>query len=129
VGVTVTEPNTDDTPLAYFSKVEAKIKYISFEPLLKWTVGISTRLVDSFYKAGIKWLIIGACTGSKSQMKELCKRHPDLTLMPHENRWTAQPRIEWVKEIVRAADKANIPVFLKNNLKPLIGDDLRQEMP
>jgi len=29
------------------------------------------------------------------------------------------PKIEWIKEIVEAADKAGIPVFLKDNLRPL----------
>jgi len=51
--------------------------------------------------------------------------------------------IEWVKEIVKACDKADIPVFLKDNLKPLftaidgldgrVGkyfiEPLRQELP
>jgi hypothetical protein len=41
--------------------------------------------------------------------------------------------IEWVKQIVEAADKAGIAVFLKDNLKPLLlwGDivPLRQELP
>ena len=30
------------------------------------------------------------------------------------------PKIEWIKEIVEAADKAGVPVFLKNNLEPLL---------
>ena len=51
-------------------------------------------------------------------------------------------KIEWVTEIVEAADAAGIPVFLKDSLKPMIfGDplfaegmvtwagELRQEMP
>lgn len=29
-------------------------------------------------------------------------------------------KIEWVEEIVQAADEAGIPVFLKDNLKPLL---------
>ncbi|GAH56543.1 unnamed protein product [marine sediment metagenome] len=29
------------------------------------------------------------------------------------------PRIEWVEEIIGAADKAGVPVFLKDNLRPL----------
>ena len=41
-----------------------------------------------------------------------------------------QTKIEWVQEIVKAADKAGIPVFQKDNLAPLLGkDNLRQEMP
>ena len=67
--------------------------------------------------------------------------------MPWGKKWTAQPPIEWVREIVEAADRAGIKVFLKDNLEPLLGQDphskrfkgydaernmlvgLRQEMP
>ena len=31
-----------------------------------------------------------------------------------------QPKIEWVEEIEKAADKAGIPVFLKDNLLELV---------
>lgn len=51
-------------------------------------------------EAGISWLIIGAQT-----------------------RPTVFPKIEWVKEIVMASDQAGIPVFLKDNLKPLLIND------
>ena len=47
--------------------------------------------------AGISWVVIG------SQTK------------PYR-----PPTIEAVEEIVKACDKAGIPVFLKNNLKPII---------
>jgi len=30
------------------------------------------------------------------------------------------PKIEWVREIVEACDKAGVPVFLKDNLRPLL---------
>jgi len=70
--------------------------------------------------AGINWVIIGAQT------------------KPYK-----PPKIEWVEEIVKACDKAGIPVFLKDNLKPLLQPlmtapnmswfgntfGLRQEMP
>ena len=48
-------------------------------------------------EAGISWVILG------SQTK------------PYK-----PPKIEWVREIVQAADKAGVKVFLKKNLKPLI---------
>ncbi len=102
-------------------------------------------------EAGISWLIIGACTGSwkdMARLKQLVKegftyvlKYPNLELTKWGNKWTAQPKIEWVQEIVEAADKAEIPVFLKDNLKPLLSGylghnlpwdkqgDYRQEMP
>ena len=64
---------------------------------------------------GIDWIILGAATA------------------PYR-----PPRIEWVNEICEAANKAGVPVWLKNNLKPLfdkcarlsgIGYTLRQELP
>jgi len=48
-------------------------------------------------EAGISWIILGSQT-----------------------RPTVYPKIEWVQEIVEAADKVGIPVFLKDNLKPLL---------
>ena len=90
----------------------------------------------------INWLIIGACTGTFMAMVEICNRYPELTLMPCNKRWTLQPRIEWVREIVEAADKAGVKVFLKDNLYQLYLSNpqdscywmfkdakLRQEMP
>ncbi len=87
--------------------VKAKVKFISFEPLLspvrfKWYTGF------------VDWVIVGAQT-------------------PY-NKKTA-PQKEWVDEIVDAADEAHIPVFLKENLRPVLkavyGDNLpmRQEFP
>ena len=54
-------------------------------------------MVNKLKDAGISWLIIGAQT-----------------------RPTVLPKIEWVKEIVEAADQAGVKVFLKNNLFSLI---------
>ena len=53
--------------------------------------------MNELREAGISWVILG------SQTK------------PYK-----PPRIEWVKEIVRACDKAGVPVFLKDNLMPLM---------
>ena len=94
----------ESRPLRHIVDIKAPVKFISFEPLLEfchwWT---SDLLQQSFIKAGINWVIIGAQT-------------------PYSKK--TAPRIEWVKEIVDAADKAKIPVFLKNNLIKLWGDDL-----
>ncbi len=93
--------------------IEAKVKYISFEPLLE--------RMDVRSLSSVQWVIIGA-----------------------QSKPTIMPKIEWVREIVSACDKAGIPVFLKNSLVPLTGPErlwqgfhsninghwqLRQEMP
>ena len=53
-----------------------------------------------YKRQGINWLIIGAQTN------------------PYK-----PPEFSWVQEIVEAADKAGVKVFLKDNLKPLLEDD------
>ena len=99
-------------PIYFLKRIVAKVKFISFEPLLYPTT--QTNLVSN-----LDWVIIG------SQTK------------PYK-----PPKIEWVEEIVRGCDKAGMPVFLKDNLYPLLGlgngksichinetGVLRQEMP
>ncbi len=120
VGVTATNDSMFRIASIELMKVNAKVKYISFEPLLDWSdyyAGVLTRvnsLGDRWMKqGGINWLIIGA------QSK------------PYK-----PPKIEWVKEIIMAAERAGIPYFIKNNLKPLLekeqsfkGWAMKQEMP
>ena len=123
VGVSATNTPMFVKSLNWLDEIEAKIKYISFEPLLE-RIPLNSKALQL---AGINWVIIGAQTKP-----------------------TVMPKIEWVREIVEAADKAGIPVFLKNNLKSLVIDgnkpvgeplgywkhwigkdtwELRQEMP
>ena len=130
VGVTITndwDGRTYPQALACLSQVEAGIKYISFEPLLGRIVFNMPNLLK---QSGINWLIIGACTGSYSEMSRLVGRlYPDMKeqcyvcsmrIQKFGSRYTLQPKIEWVREIVEAADKAGVKVFLKDNLKPLL---------
>ncbi len=103
VGVTATNAEMLYDALAELRKVKAEIKYISFEPLLNRVNGGEcgdTYRLGGLQDAGINWIIIG------SQTK------------PYK-----PPKIEWVQEIVEAADEAGIPVFLKDNLKPLLIDE------
>ena len=98
VGITVTNegiayPDMMEEACRSLAEIKATVKYISFEPLLS-----SIYKLDLLEIWGINWLIIGAQT------------------KPYK-----PPKIEWVREIVEAADKAGIPVFLKNNLMPIMG--------
>jgi protein gp37 len=93
----------------YLPEIKAKVKFISFEPLLseiqpdnQYSRYTTEMMAKDFRFAGINWLIIGQQT-------------------PVSKKTT--PRIEWIQEIVTAADKANIPVFLKGNLDKLLTDD------
>ncbi len=163
VGQTLTNQGDADRTFSDFAKVEATVKYLSLEPLLGkvdvspylkgWVnagtifenpEGIERYDVDGALVNHIDWIIIGACTGTFQEMADLSGCYPEISVIRYGNQWTAQPKIEWVQQIVGAADQAGIPVFLKNNLFSLITqaayrnevDDsyilegkLRQEMP
>ncbi len=120
--------------------IEAKVKYLSCEPLLKSITEDVETLTRSIKTIGIKWVIIGAMTCGGADLVKLSYQYPELTPIPYGNRYTLQPKIEWVQEIVQACDKAGIPVFLKKNIVAAIpagtpdglfykGIHLRQEMP
>lgn len=117
VGVTATNPFAFYKALEFVKEIDASIVYLSLEPFLQ-EIKIPAAAVLNDH--GISWLIIGACTGTLNELKPMAMKYPDLALMPYGNKWTLQPQIEWVEEIVKAADKAGIPVFLKDNLKPLL---------
>ena len=109
VGVSVTNAQEQSDAYVGLCRIEAAVKYLSYEPLLSNVAMESQFLLD----AGISWLILGAQT------------------KPY-----IAPKIEWVEEIVGAADAAGIPVFLKDSLDDLLGwkyrpdmIHLRQEMP
>jgi protein gp37 len=123
VGVTATNQESYYDGVSSIAGVEAKIKFVSFEPLLAQINGgecAEEYRLDSIEE--FDWVIVGACTGSLKEMLALGLKDefPDKRVLRWGKKWTLQPRIEWVREIVEAADKAGVKVFLKNNLKPLI---------
>jgi protein gp37 len=106
VGVSATNDAMMVNAVKSLKRIKATVKFISFEPLLERieAAWMSTFMAD----ASVSWIILGQQTPPSPK---------------------TSPRIEWIQEIVQAADKAGIPVFLKDNLKPIMGDNLRQEFP
>ena len=86
-----------------YPKAEDINTFWSMEPLLG--------PVDITESEGLpQWIILGAMTGPGSAER--------------------QPKQEWVEDIVRAADANGIPVFMKNSLLPIIGEEnMRREFP
>lgn len=103
VGVTATGLQMFNKAMYNLQKIQAKVKYISFEPLLEQT-NMHDNWLTLWGKPIVNWFIIGQQTPVSPK---------------------TQPKIEWVREIVEAADKARIPVFLKNNLESLIYRQVR----
>lgn len=118
VGVTATDAKSFLEAGRGLERMKANIKFISLEPLLDYIGGL---WMEDWLKSGVtQWLIIGQQTPVKQE---------------------TMPKLEWVKEIVEAADRAKAPVFLKNNLVGLLpieepyykndgsGWAIRQEFP
>jgi len=87
VGATVTNENKDWRNIEEIKRVNAKIRFVSFEPLLR-------QLPDNVCLEGIQWIIIGKLTGSKKVKLDNY----------------------WVRHIRNEAERHKIPVFMKNNL-------------
>ena len=63
----------------------------------------------SFRKQPVNWIILGAESGNR--------------------KGKVTPRREWIDSIVQICDERKIPVFMKESLRGLMGDDFRQEFP
>ena len=98
LGTTIDYPESVDR-LALIKQVPEYFSrtFISFEPLL------GDVLANASIDKSINWIIVGART------------KPDF-----------QPKREWVERILKQADRLNIPVFMKDNLKWI---NKRQEIP
>ncbi len=84
--------------------------FVSVEPLLDDIE--STHPMGGFftyYPKIVKWAILGAETGN------------------HKNKIV--PKREWIEKIVKACKMANIPVFMKDSLQEIWGEELIQEWP
>lgn len=80
--------------------------FVSFEPVLE---DLYPELHEGTFKY-LDWIIIGAQTG----------RRQDKVV----------PSTEWIDKIVRQANMAKIPVFMKDSLVPIIGEqNMRREFP
>lgn len=103
IGVSITgkEPSGFAYPLVH---LKVKVKFISFEPLLDSCIKDIDSFSRSLETSSINWVIIG-------QQTPISK--------------CTEPKTEWIKEIVEAADKAKIPIFLKNNLYSVFGKEHR----
>lgn len=106
VGVTATDSITFAAAYYHLAQVQAKTKYISLEPLLNWDMRTTDPMIHQASQAGVRWIILGAAT------------------KPYR-----PPQISAVREIEAACKKVGIALWIKDNLRPLLGDRLRQERP
>lgn len=102
-GTTITSQNDMDK----FQYLPASSNtFISIEPLLE---DLESYKNNAMYKQA-DWIIIGAETG----------RRKDRIV----------PKKEWIEDILYLCDKENIPVFMKDSLIPIIGEEqMRRDFP
>jgi protein gp37 len=79
--------------------------FVSIEPLLE---EIPTEDSAVFHQVG--WIIIGAETGPGKKK--------------------VRPELDWIKAIVAEADRYEVPVFMKDSLVPIVGEEkMRRDYP
>jgi len=102
LGVTMTGENFyhDSINTKILGKIQANLKFVSFEPIFDYPPII--------HEKWLKWIILGRLTG-------FGRKH--------------DPRKEVIERIINLYKKMHIPIFMKNNLRPIMGDDLIQEWP
>lgn len=87
----------------YFPIYPEKRRFVSLEPLL-YDIGANIGSI------GAEWVIIGAETGNRKNK--------------------VVPKKEWVDNIVTYCDENVIPVFMKDSLIPIVGEEnMRREFP
>ncbi|MCU7380486.1 phage Gp37/Gp68 family protein [Clostridiales Family XIII bacterium ASD5510] len=98
---------TREVEMSKFNLLPAGCKiFVSMEPILE---DLAPEQHNLLFRQ-VDWIILGAETGSK--------------------KGKTVPELDWVKKIVVQADKAEIPVFMKDSLIPIVGEaDMRREFP
>ena len=94
-GISATSKLEYINALEWHQKIGARVHIISLEPLLSWDATLPKANDNIMLYSQLDWLIIG-------KLRQASKKN--------------RPDAAWIREIVNAADKAKIPVFLKNNL-------------
>ena len=99
--------STTTTPETEFFFSSRHNTFLSVEPILKPFADSLGGGVQACEKTD--WIIIGAETGSRKDK--------------------VAPKASWIMDIVQNAETTNTPVFMKESLRELMGDDFRQEFP
>ena len=103
LGLTVTSYRDGAKALKFSKTYPNHIKFISFEPLLGDPV-MSKEVFEN-----INWIIIGAESGNRKGKIE--------------------PRKEWIQRLLSASVKHDLPVYMKDNLKPYWKNYCEKEFP
>lgn len=113
-GTTITTPEQPfflETP--FFTNNSRSHSYgifLSIEPIQEdFPVQDRFARIPGRQQNGIDWIIVGAETGNRKDK--------------------IYPNREWIEHIAETSEKTGIPLFMKESLRDLMGDDFRQEFP
>lgn len=95
---------TKDTEFFWNNDVNT---FVSIEPILEPFTELTDNGVQAVKRIG--WIIVGAETGNR--------------------KGKVIPGKSWVIELKDAAEECGVPIFMKESLRGLMGDDFRQEFP
>lgn len=106
-GMTVTNKKQAETANAVFEDMPNEAgAFLSIEPILE---DVTEKLKDAIANF-VDWVIIGAETGNRKDR--------------------VIPNPEWIEKLVNESDAWNIPVFMKDSLVPIIGEEnMRRDSP
>ena len=105
LGVSITKPSEMYPRVKSLYQAQAKLKFISFEPLLG---DVGQFHFQGYLGGKVDWIIIGRLTG-------------------HGHKY--DPKDYWITSLVYHAKKFNTPIFLKDNLRDVWKNKLIQEFP
>lgn len=106
IGTTVTRPGELDRLVSLSESWRMGLKwFVSVEPLSEPFEGDEAEILT-----GMDWVIVGAETGGNRAERAL-------------------PSREWVERIARVCRFSGTPLFMKESVRTLMGDEFRQEFP
>lgn len=105
LGTSITKPIEMYPRIKSLYKATAKLKFVSFEPLMG---DVGQFRFQGWLGQKVDWIIVGRLTG-------------------HGHKY--DPKDYWITSLVYHAKKFNTPIFLKNNLKEIYKEPLIQEFP
>jgi len=120
VGFSLTDSEEFLPRFEAMAEVNARVKWISIEPLLKWREDFYTDAWKEF-----DWVALGGLTGARGDLDRVIGDYPKLRfrhLSEKGNRYVLAPPVAWLKNIVSQCDAAGTKVFIKDNLSKWLTD-------
>ena len=105
LGASATDQESAMSALQSLALADVRTTFLSIEPLHGPLYDLTS---DAVSNAGVKWLIVGQQTPLRA---------------------TTIPDISWLRDIRALVNRCSIALFEKNNLKPILGNNLYQQFP